>query len=101
MSQKTFIHNDEERDCGCPESPETYKSNAKTINLAIEGGGAHGAYAWGVIDGLLEDGRIKIEGISATSAGSTSAAPTPSSTDQPNASVATDHDTAVSADPVP
>ncbi len=73
MSQKTFIYNDEERDCGCPQSPETYKRNAKTINLAIQGGGAHGAYAWGVIDQLLEDGRIKIEGISATSAGSMNA----------------------------
>ena len=29
------------------------------------GGGAHGAYAWGVMDRLLEDGRIKIEGLTA------------------------------------
>ena len=41
----------------------------KTINLALQGGGAHGAFAWGVLDKLLEDGRIDIEGISATSAG--------------------------------
>ena len=73
MGQKTFIHDDEQRDCGCPQSPQTYKRNAKTINLAIQGGGAHGAYAWGVIDRLLEDGRIKFEGISATSAGSMNA----------------------------
>ena len=44
MDQKTFIPDDKERDCGCPESPQTYKRNAKTINLAIQGGGAHGAY---------------------------------------------------------
>ena len=41
----------------------------KTINLALQGGGAHGAFAWGVLDMLLEDGRLEIEGISATSAG--------------------------------
>ncbi|HTZ39262.1 MAG TPA: patatin-like phospholipase family protein [Syntrophales bacterium] len=45
----------------------------KTINLALQGGGTHGAFAWGVIDRLLEDGRIEIEGISATSAGSMNA----------------------------
>ena len=73
MDKTTFVPDDKERDCGCPESPQTYKRNAKTINLAIQGGGAHGAYAWGVIDRLLEDGRIKIEGISATSAGSMNA----------------------------
>ena len=73
MGQKTFIHDDQNRDCGCPESPESYKRNAKVINLAIQGGGAHGAYAWGILDRLLEDGRIKFEGISATSAGSMNA----------------------------
>ncbi len=73
MGQKTFMHDDQDRDCGCPESPESYKRNAKTINLAIQGGGAHGAYAWGILDRLLEDGRIRFEGISATSAGSMNA----------------------------
>ena len=46
----------------------------KVVNLALQGGGAHGAYTWGVLDGLLEDGRIVIEGISATSAGAMNAA---------------------------
>lgn len=46
----------------------------KTINLALQGGGAHGAFAWGVMDYLLEDGRLEIEGISATSAGAMNAA---------------------------
>ncbi|CEG56095.1 patatin-like phospholipase family protein [Legionella fallonii] len=46
----------------------------KEINLAVQGGGAHGAFAWGVIDRLLEDDRISIEGISGTSAGSLNAA---------------------------
>lgn len=50
------------------------KKNQKAINLAIQGGGAHGAFAWGVIDHILEDGRLHIEGISGTSAGSMNAA---------------------------
>lgn len=47
---------------------------SKTINLALQGGGAHGAYTWGVLDRLLEDERIDIEGISGTSAGAMNAA---------------------------
>ncbi len=47
----------------------------KTINLALQGGGAHGAFTWGVLDRLLEDDRrLKIEGISGTSAGAMNAA---------------------------
>ncbi|TAN56491.1 MAG: patatin-like phospholipase family protein, partial [Rhodospirillales bacterium] len=42
---------------------------AKTVTLALQGGGSHGAFTWGVLDRLLEDRRIAIEGISATSAG--------------------------------
>ena len=49
------------------------RRNAKTINLALQGGGAHGAYTWGVLDAILEDGRIAIEGISGTSAGAMNA----------------------------
>ena len=45
----------------------------KTINLALQGGGAHGAFAWGVLDRLLEDDRIVFEGLSATSAGAMNA----------------------------
>ena len=41
----------------------------KTINLALQGGGAHGAFTWGVLDRLLEDERLNFEGISGTSAG--------------------------------
>jgi len=42
---------------------------AKRINLALQGGGAHGAFTWGVLDRLLEDDRVEIAGISGTSAG--------------------------------
>lgn len=45
----------------------------KTINIALQGGGSHGAFAWGVLDYLLEDGRLNFEGISATSAGAMNA----------------------------
>jgi NTE family protein len=46
----------------------------KTINLALQGGGAHGAFTWGVLDRILVDERIAIEGVSATSAGAMNAA---------------------------
>src|SRR3974390_3310562 len=45
----------------------------KNVNLALQGGGAHGAFVWGVLDYLLEDRRIGIEAISATSAGAMNA----------------------------
>ncbi len=45
----------------------------KHINLALQGGGAHGAFTWGVLDQLLTDERIAIEGISGTSAGALNA----------------------------
>ena len=46
----------------------------KAITLALQGGGAHAAFGWGVLDRLLEDERINVEGISATSAGAMNAA---------------------------
>ncbi len=46
----------------------------KNINLALQGGGSHGAFTWGVLDYLLEDGRLSFEAMSATSAGSMNAA---------------------------
>jgi len=50
MKNQSLHSNDKDRDCGCPKSPETFDRNAKVINLAIQGGGAHGAFAWGIID---------------------------------------------------
>jgi NTE family protein len=47
--------------------------NTKRINLALQGGGAHGAFTWGVLDYLLEDGRLEIAAISGTSAGAMNA----------------------------
>jgi len=48
--------------------------NPKTVNLALQGGGSHGAFTWGVLDRLLEEERLDIEGISGTSAGAMNAA---------------------------
>ena len=45
----------------------------KVIDIALQGGGAHGAYTWGVLDRLLDDDRIRIEGVSGTSAGAMNA----------------------------
>lgn len=44
-----------------------------TVNLALQGGGAHGAFTWGVLDALLEDGRLRFEGVSGSSAGAMNA----------------------------
>src|SRR6516164_4559351 len=48
--------------------------NPILIDLALQGGGAHGAFTWGVLDRLLEEPRLQIEGISGTSAGAMNAA---------------------------
>jgi NTE family protein len=45
----------------------------KTVSLALQGGGAHGAFTWGVLDALLEDGRLAIEAITGASAGAMNA----------------------------
>lgn len=46
----------------------------KRINLALQGGGAHGAFTWGVLDRLLQDDDLEIAAISGTSAGALNAA---------------------------
>jgi NTE family protein len=48
--------------------------NAKTVALALQGGGSHGAFTWGVLDRLLEDERLAIESLSGASAGAINAA---------------------------
>lgn len=45
----------------------------KSVTLALQGGGSHGAFTWGALDRLLEDPRIDIEGISGASAGAMNA----------------------------
>ncbi|MBS0406758.1 MAG: patatin-like phospholipase family protein [Proteobacteria bacterium] len=48
-------------------------NETKKIHLALQGGGAHGAFTWGVLDALLTDGRLQFAGISGTSAGALNA----------------------------
>jgi NTE family protein len=58
-----------------PKSCEFEKpiTRPKVVNLALQGGGSHGAFTWGVLDRLLEEDHLTIEGITATSAGSINA----------------------------
>jgi NTE family protein len=58
-------------------STETAKPDRRSpilVDLALQGGGSHGAYTWGVLDRLLEEPWLKIDGISGTSAGAMNAA---------------------------
>lgn len=50
-----------------------HDSKSKTISLALQGGGSHGAFTWGVLDRLLVDDRLRIEGISGASSGAMNA----------------------------
>jgi len=52
----------------------TYNGRPLLIDLALQGGGAHGAFTWGVLDRLLEEAQLRIEAISGTSAGAMNAA---------------------------
>ena len=54
-------------------APTVQAAGTKTINLALQGGGSHGAFTWGVLDRLLEETRLNFEGITATSAGAVNA----------------------------
>ena len=56
-----------------PQPPGRLFGRRKRLSLALQGGGAHGAFTWGVLDQLLDDGRIAIEGVSGTSAGAVNA----------------------------
>ena len=49
------------------------KSKTQPLSLALQGGGAHGAFTWGVLDRLLEEQSIEIKAITATSAGAMNA----------------------------
>lgn len=47
--------------------------SGKPISLALQGGGAHGAFEWGVVDRLLADGRLRFKAITGASAGAMNA----------------------------
>jgi len=44
-------------------------ATTKRVNLALQGGGTHGAFTWGVLERLLEDDRVEVDAVSGTSAG--------------------------------
>src|SRR5688500_7356443 len=54
-------------------SDARHHKGRKRVNLALQGGGAHGAFTWGVLERLISDGRIFIDGLSGTSAGAMNA----------------------------
>jgi len=56
-----------------PEPPIEGARKPVLIDLALQGGGSHGAFTWGVLDRLIEEPWLKIEGISGTSAGAMNA----------------------------
>jgi NTE family protein len=60
--------------CSATWRPVLAAKNTKNLALALQGGGAHGAFTWGVLDRLIEDERIAIDGISGASAGAVNAA---------------------------
>ena len=51
----------------------TAETGEKIVNLALQGGGSHGAFTWGVLDRLLEEKGLAFEGITGTSAGAVNA----------------------------
>lgn len=57
-----------------PDSSTPRPSNKRALDLALQGGGSHGAFTWGVLDRLLQDEQIAFNGISGTSAGALNAA---------------------------
>ena len=56
-----------------PSKANAGKAPVRMVNLALQGGGAHGAFTWGVIDRLLDEPDIEFEGLSGTSAGAVNA----------------------------
>jgi NTE family protein len=55
------------------EPPTDPAAKSRLLNLALQGGGSHGAFSWGVLDRLLEDRRVEIEAITGASAGAMNA----------------------------
>ena len=56
-----------------PAASLSHLSSLPRLNLALQGGGSHGALTWGVLDALLEDGQWQFDGVSGTSAGAMNA----------------------------
>jgi NTE family protein len=57
-----------------PRARKSPKHRGAKVNLALQGGGSHGAFTWGVLDALLENGSMEFDAVSGTSAGALNAA---------------------------
>ncbi len=64
----------ESADTATPAMTPAEVRQPRTLNLALQGGGAHGAFTWGVLDRLLDEPSLSFEGVVATSAGAMNAA---------------------------
>ena len=82
MTKATVVHRNFQRDSAVTGRARRHPGEIgglagprarKTVSLALQGGGAHGAYTWGVLDALLEDGRLAVEAIAGASAGAMNA----------------------------
>lgn len=60
-------------DCSVKSRRANGRTAPKRVNLALQGGGSHGAYTWGALDAILEDERLEIAGVSGASAGAVNA----------------------------
>lgn len=58
-----------ERSAALPRPAVARPVTAKRVNLALQGGGTHGAFTWGVLERLVEDDRVEVDAVSGTSAG--------------------------------
>lgn len=77
MSKRTHhshSHDHGAKDAAVPKRARPKSAGVKSVNLALQGGGAHGAFGWGVLDRLLEEEALSFDGVSATSAGAMNAA---------------------------
>ncbi len=70
----SHAHRHGAKSAASPKRARSAPVEAKTVNLALQGGGAHGAFGWGVLDRLLEEENLSFDGVSATSAGAMNAA---------------------------
>ncbi len=64
---------EEKKPADTPAPERAAMAGQKVVNLALQGGGSHGAFTWGVLDRLLEETRLDFEGITATSSGAVNA----------------------------
>jgi NTE family protein len=73
MQERPTSRDPAEPHTACTAEQIAARGHRKPVNVALQGGGSHGAFGWGVLDKLLEDDRLAIDAISATSAGAMNA----------------------------